>query len=139
NAGMYDLDERPVGLYVESGRELVRVNTRAGPGNFHMRPNGVLFVAQGFAGVMETRAFLRQKPQADFATQSGPMLVMDGRLHPRFARHGGALKYPRGVGRPHPATLGVAGSGPAGAFRALPGPVRGGAPRHRRRVLRVDA
>ena len=105
NAGMYDLDERPVGLYVESGRELVRVNTRAGPGNFHMRPNGVLFMAQGFAGVMETRAFLRQKPQADFATQSGPMLVIDGRLHPRFARHGGSLKYRSGVGSRDPDTL----------------------------------
>src|SRR5262249_24652286 len=105
NAGMYDLDTRPVGLYVENGRELVGANTRAGPGNFHMRPNGVLFVTQGFAGVPETRAFLRQRPQADFVTQSGPMLVIDGRLHPRFARHGGSLKYRSGVGSRDPGML----------------------------------
>jgi uncharacterized protein YigE (DUF2233 family) len=105
NAGMYDPDNSPVGLYVENGRELVRANTRAGPGNFHMRPNGVLFGTQGFAGVLETRAFLRQRPQADFATQSGPMLVIDGRLHPRFARHGGSLKYRSGVGSRDPGTL----------------------------------
>src|SRR5262245_30884087 len=41
NGGMYHPDYRPVGLYVENGRELARVNTRAGPGNFHLRPNGI--------------------------------------------------------------------------------------------------
>jgi len=82
NAGMYDPDYRPVGLYVENGRELVRANTKAGPGNFHMRPNGVLYVSAESAGVLETGSFLKQKPRADFATQSGPMLVINGRLHP---------------------------------------------------------
>ena len=44
NGGMYHPDNSPVGLYVEEGRELVRANTSAGPGNFHMRPNGVFYV-----------------------------------------------------------------------------------------------
>jgi len=44
NAGMYHPDYKPVGLYVENGRELVQANTKSGPGNFHMRPNGVLYV-----------------------------------------------------------------------------------------------
>ncbi len=105
NAGMYDPDYRPVGLYVENGRELVRANTKAGPGNFHMRPNGVLYVAGESAGVLETRSFLRQQPGADFATQSGPMLVINGRLHPRFARNGGSQKYRTGVGSQEPRTL----------------------------------
>jgi uncharacterized protein YigE (DUF2233 family) len=38
NGGMYHPDNSPVGLYIEEGRELVRANTSAGPGNFHMRP-----------------------------------------------------------------------------------------------------
>ena len=105
NAGMYDPDYRPVGLYIENGRELVRANTKAGPGNFHMRPNGVLYVAGESAGVLETRSFLRQQPGADFATQSGPMLVINGRLHPRFARNGGSQKYRTGVGSQEPRTL----------------------------------
>ena len=105
NAGMYHPHYRPVGLYVENGRELVRANTKPGPGNFHMKPNGVLYVAGEFAGVVETGSFLKQKPRADFATQSGPMLVINGRLHPRFARHGGSRKYRIGVGSQDPSTL----------------------------------
>jgi uncharacterized protein YigE (DUF2233 family) len=98
NAGMYHPDYRPVGLYVENGRELVRANTKVGPGNFHMKPNGVLYVAGDASGVEETGAFLKEKPPADFATQSGPMLVINGRLHPGFARNGGSRKYRSGVG-----------------------------------------
>jgi uncharacterized protein YigE (DUF2233 family) len=98
NAGMYHPDYRPVGLYIENGRELVRANTKRGPGNFHMKPNGVFYIAGAAAGVLETGAFLRQRPQADFATQSGPLLVLDGRLHPRFSHQGGSRKYRNGVG-----------------------------------------
>jgi len=70
-----------------------------------MRPNGVLYVSPESAGVLETGSFLKQKPRADFATQSGPMLVISGRLHPRFARHGGSRKYRIGVGSQDPSTL----------------------------------
>jgi uncharacterized protein YigE (DUF2233 family) len=50
------------------------------------------------ASILETGSFLRQRPQADFATQSGPLLVIDGRLHPRFSREGGSRKYRNGIG-----------------------------------------
>ena len=43
NAGMYDLDYAPIGLYVEDGRQLVAANTNEGPGNFHLLPNGVFY------------------------------------------------------------------------------------------------
>ena len=105
NAGMFDPDYKPVGLYIENGRELVHANTKAGLGNFHLKPNGVLYVAGDTAGVLETGAFLRQKPRAGFATQSGPMLVMNGSLHPRFARKGGSRKYRSGVGSRDAGTL----------------------------------
>jgi uncharacterized protein YigE (DUF2233 family) len=98
NAGMFDPALKPVGLYVEQGRELVHVNTRSGYGNFHMKPNGVFYVSADRAAVAETRAFLKQRPQADLATQSGPMLVINGRLHPRFDRHSTSLKVRNGVG-----------------------------------------
>ena len=98
NAGMFDPALKPVGLYVEQGRELVHVNTRSGHGNFHMKPNGIFYISAGRAAVAETQAFLKQRPQADLATQSGPMLVINGRLHPRFDRGSTSLKARNGVG-----------------------------------------
>jgi uncharacterized protein YigE (DUF2233 family) len=97
NAGMYHPDYTPVGLYVENGRELVRANTKPGPGNFHMKPNGVFYITGMSAGVLETGFFLRRRQQVDFATQSGPLLVLNGRLHPRFSQDG-SRKYRNGVG-----------------------------------------
>lgn len=98
NGGMCHPDSSPVGLYIEEGRELVRANTSAGRGNFHMRPNGVFYLAGEVAGILETRAFIKQNPHVDFATQSGPMLVIDGEVNARFMRYGGSRKYRVGVG-----------------------------------------
>jgi uncharacterized protein YigE (DUF2233 family) len=98
NAGMFDPALKPVGLYVEQGRELVRVSTKSGYGNFHMKPNGVFYVTGDGAAVAETRAFLKQRPRTALATQSGPMLVIEGRLHPRFDRDSTSLKARNGVG-----------------------------------------
>jgi len=98
NGGMYHPDNSPVGLYIEEGQELVRANTSAGSGNFHIRPNGVFYVIGEVAGVVETRSFIKRSLRVDFATQSGPMLVIDGKVHTRFARYGGSRKYRAGVG-----------------------------------------
>lgn len=98
NAGMYHADTSPVGLYIEGGQQLKKANTAGGPGNFHMKPNGIFYFTADEAGVMETAKFLKAKPKADFATQSGPMLVIDGKLHPRFSADGPSLKIRNGVG-----------------------------------------
>jgi|SoiMethySBSTD1v2_1073268.scaffolds.fasta_scaffold312103_2 uncharacterized protein YigE (DUF2233 family) len=98
NAGMFDPTFRPVGLYVEQGRELVRANTKSGYGNFHMKPNGVFYVTGDTAGVLETGAYLKLRPATNVATQSGPMLVINGRLHPKFDRASSSLKARNGVG-----------------------------------------
>jgi uncharacterized protein YigE (DUF2233 family) len=98
NAGMYHADLDPVGLYVEKGREIVRASTTNGPGNFHMKPNGVFYVANGKAGVLETGQYLRRGVRAEIATQSGPMLVINNRLHPRFPAEGISRKVRNGVG-----------------------------------------
>jgi uncharacterized protein YigE (DUF2233 family) len=98
NGGMYSEDRSPVGLYVENGRELRKANTANGPGNFHLKPNGVFFVSGRTAGVLETGRYLQRRPKADFATQSGPMLVIDGRIHPRISDNGPSRKIRNGVG-----------------------------------------
>ena len=95
---MFDSNLKPVGLYVAQGQELVHASTTSGKGNFHMKPNGIFYISAGNAAIAETQAFLKQRPQVDLATQSGPMLVMDGRLHPRFNRGSTSLKIRNGVG-----------------------------------------
>lgn len=98
NGGMYDLSLAPIGLLIENGQTLKPLNSRDGPGNFHLQPNGVFAVDRyGRARVVETGRW-RTTDQTAFATQSGPMLVIGGDLHPAFD-HDGASRYRRnGVG-----------------------------------------
>lgn len=98
NAGMFRPDFRPLGLYVEAGRQLSPANTRAGPGNFHMKPNGVFYFDSKTAGIMETGRFLKAGLKPDYATQSGPMLVIGGVLHPKIEASGTSEKIRNGVG-----------------------------------------
>lgn len=98
NAGMYDADLAPVGLYIEDRRERRGLNTNQGPGNFHLLPNGVFYMSNGRAGVMETERFAQADLAVDLATQSGPMLVIDGEIHPRFIPGGTSRKRRNGVG-----------------------------------------
>lgn len=98
NAGMYHPDRSPVGLYIEDGVTTQRAIPNAGPGNFGMLPNGVLCINDTDAAVWETRAYLRKEPECRDATQSGPMLVIDGALHPRFIKDGTSRYLRNGVG-----------------------------------------
>jgi uncharacterized protein YigE (DUF2233 family) len=98
NAGMYHDDRSPVGLFVDSGRVLKPAITGGGWGNFHLLPNGVFLMKDGRAEVMETLAYQKSRMTPDFATQSGPMLVIDGKLHPKFLADSDSLKIRNGVG-----------------------------------------
>ncbi|RBI73967.1 hypothetical protein DQW77_08210 [Roseovarius sp. TE539] len=98
NAGMYHPDRRPVGLYIEDGRKIAGLVETAGPGNFGLLPNGVFCIRKGRADVMETRRFARERPACRHATQSGPMLVIDGALHPRFLRESDSRFIRNGLG-----------------------------------------
>jgi uncharacterized protein YigE (DUF2233 family) len=98
NAGMYHADRSPVGLYVEDGREAMRLITSDGPGNFGMLPNGVFCITQTTARVIESRAFADSGQTCTHATQSGPMLVIDGAVHPRFIEGSDFTNIRNGVG-----------------------------------------
>ena len=98
NAGMYGEDGNPIGLFVEDGQERHRINRQRGPGNFHLLPNGVFTVAtDGRVAVVPSA---RHDPAARprWATQSGPMLVIDSRLHPAIQDNGPSLHIRNGVG-----------------------------------------
>ncbi len=98
NAGMYHQDRSPVGLLVENGTERAPLVTAAGPGNFGMRPNGVFCITRTGFAVIESRAFRKAPADCRHATQSGPMLVIGGELHPRFIADSDSLFIRNGVG-----------------------------------------
>lgn len=98
NAGMYHDDLSPVGYFAEYGRVAKPAVTGSGWGNFHLLPNGVFLMKDGKASVMETKAFVASGVNPDFGTQSGPMLVIDGKLHPRFLPDSDSFKIRNGVG-----------------------------------------
>ncbi|MEP3051695.1 MAG: phosphodiester glycosidase family protein [Erythrobacter sp.] len=99
NGGMYDDDGDPIGYYVEASERLKELNRADGPGNFHLKPNGVFF---GTGGRWQVRAAddfysnVRDRPQ--FGTQSGPMLVVGGELHPEIQDNGPSRAIRNGVG-----------------------------------------
>ena len=90
NAGMYHEDLSPVGLLVQDGVEKAPIETRDGEGNFFLKPNGVLSIGpDGSVSIMETGAYLAtQALTPASATQSGPMLVIGGEIHPNFEQNG---------------------------------------------------
>jgi uncharacterized protein YigE (DUF2233 family) len=99
NAGMYHEDLTPVGLLVEDGHERAPLNLAGGEGNFFLKPNGVFLVGKdGKAAIMETKAYAAARPDVAFATQSGPMLVIAGQLHPRFEANGTSRYIRNGIG-----------------------------------------
>jgi uncharacterized protein YigE (DUF2233 family) len=103
NAGMYHKDRTPVGLYVENGVDVTPANENEGTGNFHLLPNGVFWTSRDDEGargahVSATESFLASAHFVDSATQSGPMLVIEGDLHPKFLVDAASRKRRNGVG-----------------------------------------
>lgn len=99
NGGMYDPAQAPVGLLVQEGRIVHPADVRTGVGNFYLRPNGVFWTdAAGEAHVAETGRFLAEGAAPAWATQSGPLLLEDGRLHPAIAENGASLAIRNAVG-----------------------------------------
>ena len=99
NAGMFNELGAPIGLYVENGVRGHRISLRRGAGNFHLLPNGVFWQdANREVHVTESRAYAASPRAARLATQSGPMLVIDGAIHPRFSADGDSRLIRNGVG-----------------------------------------
>jgi len=101
NAGIYDHRFAPLGLYVENGKTLVPLNLAHGnpaSGNFSLLPNGVFAIyPDGHAAVRTSTAFKADDKAVREATQSGPMLLIDGQLNEQFVDDSSSLKWRSGV------------------------------------------
>ena len=98
NAGMFHRGFSPVGLFVSDGRELAPLNTTNGTGNFYMKPNGVFLVSEKGARVIETSESPDIGERVLLATQSGPLLVRNGKIHPAFSAGSTSRLIRNGVG-----------------------------------------
>ena len=104
NAGMYGTDFAPTGLYVEQGEQLRPLNTATVDGrpaqipNFYKKPNGVFFIDDAGAHILPTDTYAAAGRTPRLATQSGPMLVIDGALHPALIENSTDRTRRSGVG-----------------------------------------
>ncbi|HEV7403573.1 MAG TPA: phosphodiester glycosidase family protein [Chthoniobacteraceae bacterium] len=102
NAGMYNPDFSAEGLFVSAGREEAPLNTGKGYGNFFLKPNGVFVVTERGARVVETSEYPNLRDRVLLATQSGPLLVHNGVIHPAFLKDSTSRLFRNGVGVPAP-------------------------------------
>ncbi|MCQ9124503.1 phosphodiester glycosidase family protein [Rodentibacter caecimuris] len=84
NAGIYSKHNAPAGLWIENGQELTPLNNKRGKGNFHIQPNGVFALVGKRAYILTTKAYQQKQLKPTFAMQSGPMLLIEGKINRQF-------------------------------------------------------
>jgi uncharacterized protein YigE (DUF2233 family) len=94
---MYQTDNKPLGLYIENQKTLVPLNTQAGTGNFYLRPNGVFYITTDNKAFVTATEDFRDDGRVKFATQSGPLLVVDGSINPEFKKDSANVYLRNGV------------------------------------------
>ncbi len=83
NGGMYTKNQMPQGLYIEGGRTLQKIDTtQKGYGNFYLQPNGIFGLKENGEAIIEKTPSFTQDTSLQYATQSGPMLLIEGEYHP---------------------------------------------------------
>lgn len=98
NGGMFHANQMPVGLYIENGIQIQAIDTLKKSGNFYLMPNGIFSIEDGKAQIRTTTQFIKAKPNPTLATQSGPILVTNGKIHPAFNRDSPNRYIRSGVG-----------------------------------------
>ncbi len=99
NGGMYKKDYSPQGLYIENGNLLSPLDTQLnGFGNFYLQPNGILGIGEYSKAIITETNQLKNIAALRYATQSGPMLVINGKMHPGFRKGSSNLNIRNGVG-----------------------------------------
>lgn len=98
NGGMYKPDNSPQGLYVEDRKVLSSLDTSTGGGNFYLKPNGIFYIATNNEAIICKTSDFHDNSKIRYATQSGPMLVINGQIHQAFKKGSTNLNIRNGVG-----------------------------------------
>lgn len=98
NGGMYKTNNHPLGLFVDSGKVISPINKTSASGNFYMKPNGVFYIIENNLAKICTTEKFTSATGVKYATQSGPMLVIDGKIHADFRQGSSNLNIRNGVG-----------------------------------------
>jgi uncharacterized protein YigE (DUF2233 family) len=101
NGGIFSSETAPLGLHVENSKVLRPLNVGGSDGrqfNFYLKPNGVFFVASNQAGILETGEYAKRQVNPVLACQSGPLLLLEGKIHPAFRQGSTNLHWRTGVG-----------------------------------------
>lgn len=98
NGGMYKKDNSPQGLYIENSIKKVEIDTANGSGNFYLKPNGIFFITTDKKPIICETAKFVDNGKIKFATQSGPMLILNGKIHSEFKQKSTNLNIRNGVG-----------------------------------------
>jgi uncharacterized protein YigE (DUF2233 family) len=86
NGGMFTDLYGPVGLFIQDGKTIKKNNNSNGKGNFNWKPNGVFYITEDNVPVVCQTSKFVNKGKIKYATQSGPMLVIDGKIHEGFEK-----------------------------------------------------
>lgn len=97
NGGMFREDRRPLGLFIQEGKTVAGLNTGNAEGNFYLQPNGVFYITENRQAAVVKTADFQNNGQIKFATQSGPMLVVNGQINPLFMPQSANLNIRNGV------------------------------------------
>ena len=99
NGGIFTSNHAPLGLYIENRIELQTLNIGNGRGNFYLKPNGIFYVTETKFGIVNTIQYNQVAAQTVlYATQSGPLLLINGRTNPNFKKYSRNFYIRSGVG-----------------------------------------
>lgn len=98
NGGMFRKDNTAQGLFIQHHTTITPLDTASGNGNFYMKPNGVFYLTDAKEAVICKTSDFGNSDAISFATQSGPMLLIDGEIHPVFKKGSANLNIRNGVG-----------------------------------------
>jgi len=98
NGGMFKQDNSPQGLFIQEQATLSPLDTSTGNGNFYIKPNGVFYITTDNQAVICKTTDFSDNGKIKFATQSGPMLVIDGEIRSAFKQGSSNLNIRNGVG-----------------------------------------
>lgn len=98
NGGMFNKDFSPQGLFIQNKKTLAVLDTTDGNGNFYLKPNGVFYITTDNNPFVCKTTNFKDNGKIKYATQSGPMLIIDGQVHSAFKDGSTNLNIRNGIG-----------------------------------------